>query len=473
MSGRSEAVVVLGRRRAGPRRRRWVPVAAVVAALALIGAGTVVLLGDRTSVAVPFVAPPTVTVAPPAPEPAEPVLTPADTDAPVPAPGVLAPALAALAAEPGLGTFTGTVLDAATGEVLFAAGADVPQVPASTTKVLTAAAALLTLDPDATVATTVVADPTPGQVVLVGGGDPTLSGQPAEAATAYPGAARLDELVAQVRASGVEVTSVLVDVSAYTGPLLATGWLPQDVGGGFIAPIEPVMLDGARSDPLAVDPPRSATPALDAGRELARRLGVDPAATVATTADPAATELARVSSAPLDERLADMLLTSDNVLAETVGREVALARGEPASFAGATTAVRAVLAENGFDVTGLSAADTGGLSTANAVPARLLAEVVTAAAVAEPLRPLLDWLPVAGATGTLAQRYGVAATAGGAGYVRAKTGSLAQVSTLAGLVTDADGRVLTFALMSNGASPSSSRPLLDAMASLLRACGCR
>jgi D-alanyl-D-alanine carboxypeptidase/D-alanyl-D-alanine-endopeptidase (penicillin-binding protein 4) len=57
--------------------------------------------------------------------------------------------------------------------------------------------------------------------------------------------------------------------------------------------------------------------------------------------------------------------------------------------------------------------------------------------------------------------------------VRAKTGTLTGVSSLAGLVTDVDGRLLIFALMSNGPSPADSRPRLDAMAADLSRCGCR
>lgn len=462
----------------GPGRPSFLRVATALLALTLLGVGTAVLVtGADVGTVAQRVEPTVVTSAPPPPSPVEPVLTPLTTDAPAPDPGVLSAALDSLAADPALGTLTGQVLDAATGQVLWSAGADTPQVSASTTKVLTAAAATLTLEPDARVPTTIVSSDVPGQVVLVGAGDPTLSGQPSGTPSHYPGAPRLDDLVGQVRASGVAVTSVTVDLSAYTGPTLADGWFAADVAGGYIAPAEPVMLDGGRSDPLATDPPRSAAPGLDAARALALRLGLDPAAVTVAAAPARGAELARVESGPLSERLATMLLTSDNVLAEAVGREVAVARGEPASFTGAAAAVGAVLAAAGFDVTGLSGADTSGLSTSDLVPARLLAQVMAVAAgpgdQAGGLRPLLDWLPVSGATGTLADRGGVAGPQGGAGWVRAKTGTLSNASSLAGLVTDVDGRVLTFALISNGATPAGSRPLLDVMAGLLRSCGCR
>ena len=104
----------------------------------------------------------------------------------------------------------------------------------------------------------------------------------------------------------------------------------------------------------------------------------------------------------------------------------------------------------------------------------MLDGILTAAAgTGKPqLRPLLDLLPVAGATGTLADRY-VTVNRPGAGYVRAKTGSLSGVSTLAGYVATRDGAVLTFTLMSSGTPVDVARPAMDAVTAALRGCGCR
>ncbi|MGB2718899.1 MAG: D-alanyl-D-alanine carboxypeptidase, partial [Rhodococcus sp. (in: high G+C Gram-positive bacteria)] len=101
-------------------------------------------------------------------------------------------------------------------------------------------------------------------------------------------------------------------------------------------------------------------------------------------------------------------------------------------------------------------------------------QVLTSAAGTEQpsLRPMLDYLPVAGATGTLTDRY-ASGNRTGAGWVRAKTGTLSAASALAGYVVDVDGRILTFALMSNDRPPDVSRPALDAVASTLRLCGCQ
>ena len=61
----------------------------------------------------------------------------------------------------------------------------------------------------------------------------------------------------------------------------------------------------------------------------------------------------------------------------------------------------------------------------------------------------------------------------GAGWVRAKTGTLTGVSSLTGIVQTVDGRVLSFALISGGTSPADARPALDNVAGKLRECGCR
>ena len=103
--------------------------------------------------------------------------------------------------------------------------------------------------------TVVAADQTrqPGVVVLVGGGDPILSAAPPGEETWYRGAARISDLVDQVRKSGVTATAVQVDDSLFSGPDFAPGWDPADIDGGDIAPIQSVMIDAGRIQPTTVD----------------------------------------------------------------------------------------------------------------------------------------------------------------------------------------------------------------------------
>jgi serine-type D-Ala-D-Ala carboxypeptidase/endopeptidase (penicillin-binding protein 4) len=65
-------------------------------------------------------------------------------------------------------------------------------------------------------------------------------------------------------------------------------------------------------------------------------------------------------------------------------------------------------------------------------------------------------------------------TRSAAGFVRAKTGTLIGVATLAGTVVDRDSRLLAFAFMSDGTSDTdAARAALDRAATALAACGCR
>ncbi|WP_025736310.1 D-alanyl-D-alanine carboxypeptidase/D-alanyl-D-alanine endopeptidase [Mycobacterium genavense] len=416
----------------------------------------------------------------PVPPPRAPIVKPgmvpvADT-AETPSPGALAAVLAPVAADPNLGRLGGRISDALTGKVLWQVADDVPLVPASTNKVLTAAAALLTLDRQARISTRVVAGSpnAQGPIVLVGAGDPTISAAPPDVPTWYRGAPRISDLVEQIHRSGMTPTAVQVDTSAFTGPTMAQGWDPADVDNGDIAPIESVMIDCGRIQPTTVNSRRSKTPALDAGRELAKALGLDPAAVTIASAPSGARQLAVVQSAPLVQRLGEMMDHSDNVLAESIAREVAAAINRPRSFAGAVDAVTNRLSTAHVDTTGATLVDSSGLSVDDRLTAKTLDGTVQAAAGPDQpaLRALLDLLPIAGGSGTLADRFLDQATnQGPAGWLRAKTGSLTVINSLVGVVTDRTGRVLTFAFISNAAGPN-GRNAMDTLATRLWTCGC-
>lgn len=459
------------------RPTRWrrsthvaVGVAVLVLVAVVVAAAAVLTTGHSTDAAPIKPAPPAAT--------AKPGIVPVAASAPEPTPDRLAATLAPMLADPNLGNLTGRITDAMIGAQLWAQGADVPMQPASTNKVLTAAAALLALDRDARLTTRVfAADQTrsPGVVVLTGGGDPTLSAAPEGDATWYRDAARISDLADQVRRSGIEVTTVQVDISAYSGPTMAPGWDPADIDGGDIAPMEAVMLDGGRTQPVSVESRRSTTPALDAGRALAVALKADPATvTVLPSGLRGGKEIASVQSPPLMERLRDMMNASDNVMAEAIGREVADALDRPQSFDGAAKAVLNELDSAKIDTSGARLLDSSGLSVDDRLTAETLDEVVNAAAgTAQPeLRPLVDLLPIAGGSGTLSNRYlDTDAGRAAAGFLRAKTGSLTGTNALAGIITDASDRVLTFSLISNNAGPT-GRIALDNLAAVLRSCGC-
>ena len=189
-----------------------------------------------------------------------------------------------------------------------------------------------------------------------------------------------------------------------------------------------------------------------------------------------ATEIARVESAPVADLVERMLTDSDNVLAEALAHLAGAATGNGASFAGGAAAVEASMGELGITLGDGRVADGSGLSSRNAVPPSALASLLTLVAKGERpgLGPIASGLPVAGVTGTLADRFGRGLQRDAAGYVRAKTGTLRNVTALAGTVEDVDGRVLAFAVIANGVrSVPGARRAVDRFASLLADCGCR
>src|SRR5262249_1357213 len=154
--------------------------------------------------------------------------------------------------------------------------------------------------------------------------------------------------------------------------------------------------------------------------------------------------------------------------------EVAAAINRPQSFAGAVDAVTNRLSAAHIDTTGIALVDSSGLSVDDRLTAKTLDGAVQAAAgPGQPsLRALLDLLPIAGGSGTLADRFlDTATNLGPAGWLRAKTGSLTEINALVGVVTDRTGRVLTFAFLSNAAGPN-GRNVMDALATKLWTCGC-
>ena len=404
---------------------------------------------------------------------AVPVLAGLSSEAPAPDPAVLSAQLTPLLTAAGLGSgVSAEVVDVASGDVLLDLDAADPATPASTAKLLTAVAALTTLDPADTIETTVVAGATPGEIVLVGGGDPTLS-RTAPSQT-YPGAPTVADLATQVVAAmpaGTPVSRIVVDSSLFTGPLTASGWGPADAPSSYAAPVTATAVDGARVSPGSVA--RSGQPGLDAGAALADALGAANATVVLGQAPPDAEVLATVHSAPIARLVEQALSMSDNMLAEALARQVALARDLPASFDGGAQAVTGALTDAGVDVTGVTLSDGSGLSREDQVPAAVLAAVVKGAADGsiEGASALLSGLPVAGYDGTLFDRGDAGAAPG---TVRAKTGTLLGVHALAGTVVTTDGRLLAFAVVADGStSELAAEAALDDVAAALAGCGCR
>lgn len=371
--------------------------------------------------------------------------------------------LGRLLKDPALGSVrSAVVIDAATGERLYGQGSDTPMTPASTVKIATSVAALSALGPHHRIATTVEASPDARAVTLVGGGDPTLDKAALRALAA--------DTARVLKERGVDRVRLGYDTSHYSGPAR------HPIGPNEnIAPVTALMTDEGRLDRSDSGPaPRSDDPARDAARTFRELLGDAGIAVASAPAHgrPAAGSrpVARHLSAPLSALVERALTNSDNDIAEALARQTAIAAGEPADFAGGRRAVTARLTGLRLPMTGANLADGSGLNREDKVTAGLLAGLLARAAGPDhpELRPVLTGLPVAGFTGTLSDRY--SAKSAGTGLIRAKTGTLTGVNSLAGTVVDARGRLLAFAFLASGTtSPSEAQSALDSLATALAA----
>ncbi len=382
-----------------------------------------------------------------------PALAALDPSAPAPTTAQVQAKVTALVADPRLGPSVGVVVaDQLTGDVLGSQSASTGRQPASIAKILTAVAALTALGPDTTLPTTAVrAD---DQVVLVGGGDIMLSDQAGDP-DAVDGRAGLGDLAAQtaqaLHADGTTTVRLGVDDSLFDAPTIAPGWDPSYLRDGYVAPVTALAVHVGRTDPTKEYSQRQADPAMAAGQAFAARLadhGITVTEVTRAAAPVGATQIGTVTSAPLRDITEYFLRISDNTVTEAIARLVAIDQGQPATFDGATTAVLDVAATLGVRTDGAHLADASGLAAGSAVPATTFLDAVQLATnPAHPaLRDIVTGMPIGGLTGTLADRY---TTSDARGLVRAKTGSLKGVTSLAGTVITTDGRALDFVVMAD------------------------
>lgn len=164
---------------------------------------------------------------------------------------------------------------------------------------------------------------------------------------------------------------------------------------------------------------------------------------------PAGLELARLASAPLIEDLRVIGKVSQNLHAEMLLRAVGRARRDAGTGAAGLEELRALLKEAGIEKDEYRLHDGSGLSRGN---------LVTPAAVVKLLRFLyagpqrenwVDLLPVGGADGTLRARL---KNTPAASRIRAKTGSLGNVTALSGYAESQSGALLAFAILVNNAN---------------------
>jgi serine-type D-Ala-D-Ala carboxypeptidase/endopeptidase (penicillin-binding protein 4) len=330
---------------------------------------------------------------------------------------------------------------------------DTALAPASTLKLLTATAAIDLLGPGHRFTTRALTDAA-GNLVIVGDGDPLLATPENITRTHADPRFRtapftsLRALADAIVAAGVHEVegALLVDDHAHDTLRFLPAWKPIYAREGDVGSLGALTVDGGFAD-LTGTP--SADPALTTGQRLAamlRTLGVRIAGGVRRgRAAAGAREVAHVDSAPLAAVVVEMLTSSDNYTAEELLRDLAASAGNvPATSEEGTRLVVSRMAALGIPTTGLVLHDGSGLAPDDRVTCATMLKVVELAS--RPKFAAIDeGLPVAGRTGTLAERF-----VGGplAGKLRAKTGSIAGVVGLVGVVDGPAG--VRFAFLANG-----------------------
>lgn len=378
------------------------------------------------------------------------------------------------------------VSDAVTGTTLGSNLSARKVVPASVQKLLTAAVALEQLDHDQRLRTRVVLSGD-NTLYLAGEGDMLLGagkGNP-KSTNGYAG---LEDLAAQVvsklKLDGTESVKLHFDGSAFTGS--KTGpWESNVVSMGWAAPVSTMGINVARTTDEEYAP-RHTNPELETAKVFAQLLearGISVKGSItpktfrapgaALTAEPGEV-LGEILSAPMVDVVAHFLQTSDNTITEVVGRTIARDRKIPASFDGSVTAVTQGLRDLGVDTTDISLVDCSGLGEKSVVTAESIDQVLALMVSGQntELTVGATSLPVGFLNGTLNDRFELR---NGRGLVRAKTGSLTGVTSLAGTVVTLDQRLLTFVIIADKVEPGGqwgARKEMDSFVEKLAECGC-
>jgi D-alanyl-D-alanine carboxypeptidase/D-alanyl-D-alanine-endopeptidase (penicillin-binding protein 4) len=387
-----------------------------------------------------------------------------------------------LASDARLATFSGAVINAATGEVLFDRNAAIPTATASVLKVVTAAAALQALGPNYVVETKVFADTeNPGTIILVGGGDPTLSATAPGQQSVYKNAPKLSDLAVKVSAwadaNGVMVNRIVLDSTLFAGGSSASkwesSWERSEQTQGYMSEVTALQVDGDRANPSKETSPRTNTPVMNAGRKFKAALGST--ATGATLVEgplPAsATEIAKVTSQTIDKWIKHMLLVSDNTQAEYLARLIAIKQGYDGSFASVGIALKKSLAATNLDTSNLIIKDGSGLSANNAVPPLFLAKLMGLVLEGfNDFEVIAQGLPVSGESGSLADRF-KGENLDAVGRIQAKTGWIKTGYTLAGVIKSKDSTNLLFAVNAIGSVKPEAKQAIDDLVTGFYRCG--
>ena len=327
---------------------------------------------------------------------------------------------------------------------LYERSASAPRIPASNEKLLLSMTLYDTLGSDFRIRTSVASSGGSSGAVrnlwILGRGDPGVTG------------ATIGMLARRVADAGIE--RVRGRVFGSTGYFRRDWDAPGWNGEARDSVNRPTALVFERN--VRADPEREAAETLTRKLEA---LGVRVQGRPGSGRPPGGLEtIASVTSQPLQRLLTKMLRPSDNFIAEMLGKRLGVqTRGVPGTIAKGAASIEAWTDGHG---TGFTLNDNSGLSYANRVTAEGIVRLLWFAED-QPWGPDLRRALPTGGQGTLLHRLrGV--------DVRAKTGTLDDVSALSGWVRARSGDWVEFSVLSFGMSKSTASAIEDRIVVILQ-----
>jgi D-alanyl-D-alanine carboxypeptidase/D-alanyl-D-alanine-endopeptidase (penicillin-binding protein 4) len=354
------------------------------------------------------------------------------------------------------------------GREVFASNPTTPLSPASVEKLLTADAALSILGPDTTLRTSVLINGdvddgvVDGNLNVIGGGDPLLMTDAYASSLRHAPTERtsLESLADRIVAAGVREIrgSVVGDDSRYDSVRYLSVWPTRFIDEADIGPMTALLVDDGfeqfppspdlrqPKETAAADPPALAATRLTEAL-VARGVVVGGPASSGRTPE-GAKEIASIDSAPIKAIVGEMLRESDNQAAELLTKEIGLQKSGAGTTEAGIAAIAEALRADGLPADGTMQVDGSGLATQDQVTCAVVQAILDKE---PPTSPIASGLPVAGETGTLEMRFvGNPAE----GRLRAKTGTLNQVTSLAGYIDTVPGATLSFTYLLNVTAPT-------------------
>jgi D-alanyl-D-alanine carboxypeptidase/D-alanyl-D-alanine-endopeptidase (penicillin-binding protein 4) len=347
------------------------------------------------------------------------------------------------------------VIDLDSGAPLFAVQPDVQRIPASVNKLFTTATALERFGADHTFQTEVLAQTAPdpagvvqGDLSLRGGGDPTFT--TADART-----------LAQSLATGgiTQVTGRVIGDESHWDALRG-GPASSYLTSYWVGPLSALTLDrGFVGRHFQTNPPRTAATVFDrALRQAGILVGARPRSGMAP---PEAAQIAAWPSPNVGWLVARTNTPSDNFFAESLLKELGAEFGSGGSTAAGAGVVRSTVAALGAHP---RLVDGSGLSRRDRTSPRDVVNLVEAMDRSADAGLFEASLPIAGRTGTLYKRL---RSTPARDRCHAKTGTLSNVSALAGYCETTAGRRVAFAFLMNGINVNWAHTRQDRMTAAL------